>query len=250
MAWKTPILLSVAGLVCFAAALAQGAEKWTYDGSTGPAHWAELDPAFAACASGHEQSPVALEEAARHQQGAIVLEYHQSKLRLSREHETVVASVEPGSSILLDGKRYELLQFHFHRPSEHTLDGKHFPLEMHFVHKGPDGSIAVFGLFVEEGKKNVAIAPVLARLPASGAAESALWKSVDLAAIVGAAKIGEVFHYVGSFTTPPCTEGVSWNVREQPITWSKKQIEQLTAAIPTDNRPLQLLGDRTVLLEP
>jgi carbonic anhydrase len=247
----TQVWKILAGLAFASAAFAEGSEnKWSYEGSTGPAHWAELDPAFAACAGGHEQSPIALEEAARHNPGVVSLDYHPSKLRLSKEHETVAVSVEPGSSIVVDGKRYALAQFHFHHPSEHTLDGKHYPVEMHFVSKGPDGSIAVFGVFVAEGKKNAGIAPVLAGLPAKGVAESTIEKAVDLGAIFGKQDVGEVFHYSGSFTTPPCTEGVSWNVREKPVTWSKKQIAQLIDAIPTDNRPLQPLGNRTVLLEP
>ncbi len=247
----TRVSIIVIGLVSAAAAVAQGSEnKWTYDCSTGPAHWAELDPAFAACTAGHEQSPVALEEAARHHPGKLSLDYHQSKIRLSREHETLVASVEPGSVLVLDGKPYALAQFHFHHPSEHTLDGKHYPVEMHFVHKGPDGSVAVFGVFVAEGEMNPALAQVLAGLPADSAAQTTLERSVDLGAVLGRSGIGEVFHYVGSLTTPPCSEGVRWNVRENPITWSKQQIAQLIAAIPTDNRPLQPLGNRTVLLEP
>jgi carbonic anhydrase len=230
---------------------AQGSEeKWSYSGANGPAHWAEVDPAFAACATGHEQSPIALDEKSRHHAGKISLDYRKSNLQLSREHGTIVASVEPGSFLFLAGKRYELKQFHFHQPSEHTLNDAHFAVEMHFVHKAADGSIAVLGVFIAPGDTNAAIAPVLGGLPKEGEEHSVLGKAVDLRTLVGPSNIGEVFHYTGSLTTPPCTEGVSWNVREKPITWSAQQIATLTAAIPADNRPLQPLDGRAVLLEP
>ena len=239
------------GLVCVAAGSARSSEeKWGYTGANGPAHWAEIDPAFAVCAVGHEQSPIALLESSRHRAGKISLQYRKSNLQLSREHGTVVASVEPGSELTVDGKRYALLQLHFHQPSEHTIDGVHFPVEMHFVHKAPDGRIAVLGVFVEQGQMNVAIALLLAALPGEGSQHSTPRQAVDLRALLGTEDIGEVFHYSGSLTTPPCTEGVSWNIREKPITWSAQQIAQLTAALPTDNRPLQPLDGRAVLLEP
>ena len=140
---------------------------WGYEGTHGPEHWGSLDPGFAVCSNGREQSPTDLTGAEPQDLSEIVFDYAPSPISILNNGHTIQVDYQPGSGIALDGTRYELVQFHFHHGSEHTVDGAGFLLEMHLVHASADGALAVVGVFLEEGGANEALAPVW-RGPARG----------------------------------------------------------------------------------
>ena len=145
--------------------------------------------------------------------------------------------------ITIEGKRYKLAQFHFHAPSEHTLDGVAAPLELHLVHKSDDGNLAVLGILIKEGVENAALAPVFANIPAEKTEEPVeVEGSLDVMALLPENRI--TFRYNGSLTTPPCTEGVLWKVFVDGIEASKEQIAAYTAVYSDSARQVQPLNER------
>jgi carbonic anhydrase len=143
---------------------------------------------------------------------------------------------------------FELEQYHFHAPSEHTVDGRRFPMEMHLVHQAADGEFAVLGVLIDEGAHNAAFDPVFSRLPRRlGERVHLEHVQVDIDDLLPSAR--HVYRYRGSLTTPPCSEGVRWFVGAQPVELSAGQIETFTSIIHGNNRPLQSRGSREVTLD-
>ena len=219
------------------------APRWGYGRHDGPAVWAELDPAFRACALGREQSPVDLAGGVRADLPPVDFDYRPARAVVENTGRTIQANPDPGSGIVFDGARCALQQFHFHHPGEHTVDGAEMCLEMHLVHRSERGSMAVVGVLFAEGAANAALAPVWAAMPPEAGASSAP-VSLDLAALLPAGR--ETWRYRGSLTTPPCTEGVAWVVLTEPLTLSAAQIDAFAAVYPNNRRPVQPLGERVL----
>jgi carbonic anhydrase len=148
------------------------------------------------------------------------------------------------SAIVVEGKRYVLAQFHFHAPSEHTIDGRHADMEMHLVHKSEDGQVAVVGVMIRAGAENLAFAPIWDRLPTPANKERRATATIDAASLLP--KDHGHYRYLGSFTTPPCTEGVLWLVLRTPVELSRAQIDQFRAVIEGNNRPVQPRNQRAI----
>jgi carbonic anhydrase len=229
----------------FAADHADKAPHWSYSGNTGPAHWAELSPEYAACGEGKAQSPVNITHAKHAKLSHIEVDYKPSSLDVINYGHTIQSDYEPGSSITLDGKTYDLVQFHFHHLSENTLNGKHFPLEGHLVHKSEDGKLAVIAVFFEEGRENPAIATVWAHMPKTAVSENKPG-GVNVNASQLLPDSREYYTYAGSLTTPPCTEGVTWLVMSHRMTVSKQQVAAFATLEPADDRPTQPLNGRRI----
>jgi carbonic anhydrase len=213
--------------------------EWGYTGDAAPQNWATLDEAYAACA-GTQQSPVDLAANDEAQEVAIQLDYTAAEGRLLDTGHGVQVNVE-GGTMTIDGKAFALKQFHFHTPSEHTLDGQSYPAEAHLVHVAEDGELAVLGLFYEEGPASTVLAPVWEDLPDLGDADPT---SINVADMLPSAQVA--YTYTGSLTTPPCSEGVRWHVMEQPLTMSAEQLRALTAIHDDNNRPVQPLNERAL----
>jgi len=234
-----------------AGAPAHGAH-WTYEGSTGPEHWAELDPSCD-CGKGKAQSPVNLTQAVA---GAkpMRFDYGPTSLRISHQGRptdvldnghTIQVSVDNGSTLSVGETTYHLKQFHFHTPSEHTVDGKHLPMEMHFVHGSPDGKLAVVGVLFVEGASNPNLDKIIANFPAGpGQSTHPTGENFDVSIHLPTDRT--VYSYAGSLTTPPCSEGVSWTIFRKPISASREQLKAFSARLRTNNRPVQPLNGRTV----
>lgn len=220
---------------------------WGYEGAHGPDHWGSLDPAFAACGDGREQSPIDLAGAERHDLSEIGFDYAPSPISVLNTGHTIQVNYEPGSGIVLNGRRYELDQFHFHHRSEHTVDGGDFPLELHLVHADAGGALAVVGIFLEEGGANEALAPVFRQMPGESGPAALVEGIVDAGALLPERRT--TWRYPGSLTTPPCSEGVSWLVMTDPVTASREQIEAFRALFPVNNRPLQPLNGRRLVTD-
>ena len=241
------LLTTVALLACSAGgALAGEAPHWTYSGEEGPAHWGALDPAYAACATGLIQSPIDLGTGGSETEFHVEAAYAAVPLTILNNGHTVQVAAADAGELVSAGTSYSLVQVHFHAPSEHVIDGRPAPLEAHFVHKTADGKLAVLGVFVVEGAENPAFAALLSHLPETVAeAETFGDVAVDLAALLP--QDMSVYRYMGSLTTPPCTEGVAWHVLRQPITASKDQIGRLALVLHGNARPVQPLNGRPLI---
>jgi carbonic anhydrase len=222
--------------------------EWSYSGSTGPENWGSLSSEYAACSEGTEQSPIDLAGGSG-DPPALEVEYGSSPLALVNNGHSVEAEIEGEHAITLDGTRYTLAQFHFHAPSEHTLEGEALALELHFVNAAEDGSLAVLGVMVREGGENPAwsgVTDALANTVEEG--DGADVGQTDLAALLPADPASaRRWSYPGSLTTPPCSEGVAWTVFADPIEMSAAQIASFTSAYDGNARPVQPLGDRELL---
>jgi len=247
-------LPAVAALLIFCtlcvpyAAMAQEhpAHEWGYSGPEGPAHWGELKPEFAACKTGHLQSPVNIAGARSADLRAIQFEYKPSALHIINNGHTIQINYTPGSLIRVGDKRYELKQFHFHHPSEETIKGKRFPMELHLVHSDADGNLAVVSVLLEEGTANPLVETLWGVAPKTDGPEKTDDNlEINAADLLPASR--SYFTFAGSLTTPPCTEGVSRFVLKTPVTISKKQVATFAEIYPYDERPTQRLNGRTVL---
>lgn len=235
-----------AGLLGPTAAASESKPHWTYEGAEGPAAWGKIDPTYAACSTGTQQSPVDLSGAviAEIDAGAIGWQPIGDAVILNNGHTIQINTPEAGG-LVLDGAEYTLAQFHFHHLSEHTVNGTRFPMEVHFVHKAASGSgLAVIGVFFVEGADNPALKPLWAAMPAEQGEKplAGLLNAKDLLpATTGA------YRYEGSLTTPPCSEIVNWVVLREPIAASPAQIAVFAKLFPDNARPVQPLNRRFIL---
>lgn len=222
------------------------AVTWGYTGKVGPAFWGDLSPEYALAKSGRRQSPIDLHDALSRDLPPLKLRYRPSKIHLIYNGHTIQENEDPGSCEIVAGKRYELQQFHFHSPSEHTVDGRHFPMEMHLVHKTAAGEVAVVAVLLQMGEHNHAFDALWRLLPDADHRQRDSDQEIDVSQLLPSRH--EYYSYTGSFTTPPCTEDVKWAVLKDPVTLSAGQIEQFRRVIHGNNRPVQPLNGRTVLL--
>jgi carbonic anhydrase len=231
------------------------APHWSYEGAESPSHWADLSPEFKTCGVGHGQSPIDIVTSAATAVVPDAAGFAAARFGTVTRTPVPVDIVNNGHTVQIDAvgsgalvigsERYELQQFHFHDPSEHTVDGRSFPLEAHFVHKAADGKLAVIGVLFEEGAENKALEPFWKVLPKSAGAPVALGRGgVNIDTLLPAAH--EVYRYSGSLTTPPCSEAVSWFVMKSHATASAAQIAAFRAIIHDDNRPVQPLNARAI----
>jgi carbonic anhydrase len=218
---------------------------WSYAGNTGPEHWGELQPDFRVCQLGLEQTPIDLNASVRGEAGQAALDYRQHPLRIVNNGHTIQVNVDPGSTCTIGNIRYDLAQFHFHHPSEHLLAGRPFDMECHFVHRSSAGGLAVVGVFIKAGTRNEALAPVFDALPRTQGPEVRSPATINLAAMLPRA--GGYFRYMGSLTTPPCSEGLTWTVFKEPTEASPDQIRQFAALFPNNARPVQRTNRRFVI---
>ncbi len=228
---------------------------WSYEGAEAPPHWAELSPEFASCGVGHQQSPIDIVTSAATPLLAGTAGFDAVRLGPATEEAVPVDIVNNGHTVEVDAvgsgvlvignDRYVLQQFHFHSPSEHTVDGRYFPLEAHLVHKGADGRLAVVGVLFEEGAENPALTPFWKSLPKSASAPVDLGRgNVSIGTLLPPRH--DVYRYAGSLTTPPCSEAVKWFVMKDHVPASAAQIGAMRAIIKGNNRPVQTLNGRTV----
>jgi len=229
---------------------------WGYAGEEGPGHWATLSPEYTTCDAGREQSPVDLTNAvpasgARLERriGTTVLNVDQRArvMDLVDNGHTIQITNDAPLSLDVDGEHFELVQYHFHAPSEHTIDGEHAPLEAHFVHKSADGKLAVGALLFEEGAHNAAVEHIVASLP-SGPEDRRHIEGLDLDMSELRPLPRHYYQYEGSLTTPPCTEGVQWFVSAERRPISPEQMTAFTSRLHDNNRPVQPVGDREITL--
>jgi carbonic anhydrase len=219
-----------------------GHASWGYDGDGGPEHWGMLSADNAVCDSGHEQSPIDLHAVSDAADLVPALHWEAGEGSVTDNGHTIKVGLDDAGSLHLGDREYDLVQFHFHAGSEHTVDGQQYPLEVHFVHASDDGHLAVVGVFFEEGAANPALDALWAAIPHEG--EHHEVDDVDPRAFLPSDH--HAWRYAGSLTTPPCSEGVAWTVMQTPISASAAQIEAFTAHYSNNYRPVQALHARSV----
>lgn len=221
---------------------------WGYEGDAGPEHWGHLSHDFEACGKGRSQSPIDITGAQDANIDAIRFEYKPTQVDIINNGHTIQLNYEPGSSVTIRGKKYSLLQLHFHTPSEHKIDGSPYPMEAHLVHKSDDGELAVVGVMMEKGEKNRFIQVLWNNLP-SGPGEKSK-ASIKVNAIDFLPADRSYYHYTGSLTTPPCSEGVNWNVLQAAVEVSDEQVEKFASFFPSNARPTQSTHGRGIQASP
>jgi carbonic anhydrase len=266
--WKAgiPVVIVVLGLAIGQHAMRAAAQTpapappehaphWSYDGAEDPSHWGVLAPEFALCGSGRQQSPIDIVTGAAIPRQGGAPGFEEARLDATDRRAVPVDIVNNGHTIQVDAvgsdvlvignDRYVLQQFHFHTPSEHMVDGRAYPLEVHFVHQTAGGKLAVISMMFEEGAENAALTPYWSRMPKSAGPPIDLGKGgVDIRKILPTRL--DVYRYTGSLTTPPCSQGVSWLLLKEHATASRTQIEAFRSLMRHDNRPTQPLNGRDV----
>lgn len=215
---------------------------WSYEGKTGPAHWAHLSLHFSPCA-GKEQSPVDLAGAVTKALPPLAYDYHPAP---GTAFDTGTRSIQvdlQGGALAIGDDRYDLVQFHFHTPAEHVRGSRTWRAEIHLVHADADGNVAVLGVFVARGDENAFMKRLSPHLP--GQARAGAPVALLLTDLLPHDR--SYLTYPGSLTTPPCHEGLRWIVLTTPVSFSEEQLALLERYFPAGNaRPLQPLHGRTI----
>lgn len=214
------------------------AEKaaWGYGEEDGPAKWGDLSEEYATCKTGKVQSPVDLPAADAAKTIEVTTNYGSSSADIENSGHGIKASFGEGFTMTSGENTYNLLQFHYHTPSENTIGGKSFPMTAHLVHADKDGNLAVLGVMFEEGEANAQVQATIDNVGGK--------TDIDVAAMLPASK--NVYNFKGSLTTPPCSEGVNWHVLTSPVTASKEQIAALAKIMGNNARPVQPMNDRAI----
>ena len=254
------VLLVVAVILVPASPRGQDAEQrqkyvspwktpWSYEGATGAEHWSELDPDYAACNAGKEQSPIDIRNTQKAELPAIVFEYKSGPLKyvINNGHTIRVDyhdSPGTGNFVIVGDKRYQLTQFHFHRPSEEYIHGKQYDMVVHLMHKANDGRIAAVAVLLKAGSANATIQQIWEHMPKAEGQEEVAGFEVNPAGLLP--HDAAYYTYMGSLTAPPCTEGVTWFVLKTPVDISEEEIYAFAKLYPHDVRPIQPLNGRVV----
>jgi carbonic anhydrase len=246
------VVVGMLGILLLAMPWAWAAEapvpEWNYGGAANPTHWGALSHDFALCETGHSQSPIDLTDAHKSEAENLAIHYQPTPLKIVNNGHTILVPYAPGSSLQIGDDSYELLQFHFHTPSEHTINGDAAAMELHLVHRNAAGKLAVLGVMMQPGEKQGIIEQLWQHLPAGKGT------SDDNDLLINAADLlpqnQAYFSYAGSLTTPPCSEGVSWNILANPTQISLDQIATFEKFYPVNARPLQETEHRAVEFHP
>jgi carbonic anhydrase len=230
---------------------------WGYKPDNGPSNWGKLNRDWTLCAEGNQQSPIDLSGARREQFDKMELEFPTASLRIIHQTHvldaidnghTIQINYDGGETFKIGSESYALRQYHFHSPSEHTVNGSHYPMELHLVHVSEEKKLAVIGVFIQEGRHNEAFDRIWSNLPTQPGQEVHHENvQVDVDHILPENRA--TYRYLGSLTTPPCSEDVRWFVYSEPIELSINQIKAFQKIFHGNNRPTQPLNDRTLLYD-
>jgi len=221
------------------------APNWGYDGDLDPNHWAALQAEYALCGTGQSQSPIDLiSKGMVDGTDLLDIDYHSAPLNEVNTGLTLQMNYAQGSTVTIDDQAYELVQFHFHTPSEHLMDHKPGEMELHLVHKNTEDQLAVVGVMIEPGVTNQALEEILSNTPAGPGQERITDLPVDASQLLPRDR--SFYHYQGSLTTPPCSEDVNWVVMKEPIQASTQQIDAFKSRFRANARPVQGLHRRPV----
>ena len=244
--------------------------NWSYSGQSGPNHWANITNEYQLCSNGKNQSPINIEDAVKSNLFKLNADYYNVPLQIFnnghtiqfnyssisdiKEHQVSIdgklhllpSAKKYNSSLKISGEKYNLLQVHFHSPSEHQINVIHHSLEAHFVHANTEGQLAVLGVLFKEGEANSVINKLWEFMPG----EKGAVKTIEGVTINAGDLLPDnlaYYHYRGSLTTPPCSEAVRWFLLKTPQTVSKEQVKKFLSVIGENNRPVQPMNARFLL---
>jgi carbonic anhydrase len=223
----------------------RGSMHWSYSGQVGPQAWGGLRPEFGLCAKGERQSPIDIREGIAVDLEPIQFRYQPSGFSVIDNGHTVQVNLAPGNTIEVGGRRFELFQFHFHRPSEERIDGRQFELSVHLVHKDSEGRLAVVGVLLGKGAAQPVVQTVWNNLPLERHQDVKARATLDPSELLPQDR--RYYTYMGSMTTPPCSEGVQWLVLRQPVSAAPEQIDIFSRMYPMNARPVQNAAGRRIL---
>jgi carbonic anhydrase len=229
-------------MACGAAAGAEPSHHWSYSGPEGPSHWG------GSCEVGKAQSPIDIRTAQARpaKLPTLVFDYGPAPLHIINNGHTVQVDVANGSTLSVGGVRFQLVQFHFHKPSEETINGRHFDMVVHLVHRDWAGHLAVVAVPLRSGAANALVTKLWSHLPKRKEQQSSpAGVTIDPAQLLPTNHSS--FSYSGSLTTPPCTEGVRWFVMRSPASISPAQIATFGKLYSHNARPTQPMNGREVL---
>ena len=219
-------------------------DHWSYDGETGPANWGKINANWAKCGTGTRQSPIDLRDGMKVDLEQIAFDYQPSGFNVTDNGHTVQVAVGLGNYITVQNRTYELVQFHFHRPSEERINGRGTEMVVHLVHKDGEGKLAIVAVLLQRGAPNSMIQTVWNNLPLEKNNTIAPVVAIDVNEILPARR--DYFTFLGSMTEPPCNEGVLWMVMKEPMPASPAQMALFSRLYPMNARPIQPGGGRVV----
>lgn len=222
---------------------------WSYRGPRGAAHWSALDPAYAICNTGKQQSPVDIRDPRKAHLPPLRFEYKSEPIGYVINNGATIRvdyhdAPGTGSFLMMGQRRYQLMQFHFHHPSEESVDGKRYEMVLHLMHESSDGHVVGVAVFLKIGRANPMVQRVFDHMPAAEGQLAVPGLVIDPAAMLPGNTA--YYMYMGSVTAPPCTEGVRWIVLKTPVEISAAQAEAFARLYPDDARPVQPLDGRVV----
>jgi carbonic anhydrase len=237
---------------------AQWTTRWEYQGAKGQDHWSELDPTWAVCNVGEAQSPIDIRNVQKAALPALRFESKSGPLKyLVNNGYTIRVNYHDapgiGNLMLVGNERYQLTQFHFHRPSEEYIHGKPYDMVAHLMYESSDGKVAGVAVLLKAGKLNATIQQIWNHMPMTESKVRADFSheedevagvNIDPAGLLP--KSFGYYTYTGSVTAPPCTEGVTWYVLKTPVEISMAQIQAFANLYPHDVRGVQPLNGRVV----
>lgn len=243
------VLKALAGLalcpLCTQTGIAAEGHHWSYEGAGGPAKWGDLDAANKVCSIGSQQSPIDIGATVKSRLPALRINWARSADTIVNNGHTIQLNFAEGSMLTLGDVKYKLLQVHFHRPSEHLIGGKNFPMEAHFVHRADSGALAVVGVLMATGKPNAAFSKIASTMPAREGPAVKADPGINPNALLPA-RLG-YYRYPGSLTTPPCSETVEWLVLTDPVHVAESDVASFAKLYPMNARPVQKDNRRYVL---
>jgi len=218
--------------------------QWSYDGHEGPANWGALSKNYDTCKSGQYQSPIDINSTTTAKLANIKFNYLDAPIDLINNGHTIQMNYAKGSTLVVGGKTYRLLQFHFHSPSEHHVNGKPYDMVAHLVHQADDGQLGVIGIMMKVGNSNPVIDAIWSHMPKNAGDHNNVNSTINVAKLLPANH--NYFNYSGSLTTPPCSEGVNWMVLQTPIEVSAEQVASFANIFKKNVRPIQPLHSRKI----
>jgi carbonic anhydrase len=220
---------------------------WSYSGKTGPQSWSELQPEFSTCATGQRQSPINIDDVYTLQGPAEALQfnYQPSNAAVVNNGHTIQVNLQGSNTLTVRGTTYTLVQFHFHTPSEEQVNYRNYAMVVHLVHRSAEGQLAVVAVLLEPGVASPLINKVWTYMPLDvNDTVRTPAGLIDLNELLP--KDQRYYQFMGSLTTPPCTEGVLWMVLKQPMQISPAQLRLFQQLYPNNARPVQPLNNRPI----
>lgn len=217
-------------------------KEWSYNGKYNSEKWGDVSKDFKFCKIGFNQSPIDVNKdlIKDFQHHELEFNYHDSIVEKSNQkyHQKLVVY---GDSYLFRGKKkYWLRYIEFHHPSEHHIDSQPHSVEMQIYHKSDDEQWLVASYFLEIDSKNINTDNDNFKKIIEFIKSKNTESTISLSKILSKNNLS--FFYEGSFTQPPCTEGVKWYIFKEPQYLSRDQLNQiinLTIFSKPNNRKIQ-----------